>query len=118
MAALRSPAAAIGRTPRSRVSAPPPPWPLRNLYHYAARGIPGLGSRRPSRQFFGLFEIPQLVPIDERMSQWAIAVHLIGQYVVYLLVAFHVTGVIYHAAIRRDEVLDRMLPRCGARFGA
>lgn len=87
-------------------------------HHYAARGIPGLGSRRPSRQFFGLFEIPQLVPIDERMSQWAIAVHLIGQYVVYLLVALHIIGVIYHAAIRRDEALDRMLPRCGARFGA
>jgi cytochrome b561 len=68
--------------------------------------------------FLGLFEIPQLVPTDERMSQWAIAVHLVGQYVAYLLVAVHVMGAIYHAAIRRDEVLDRMLPRGGARFGA
>jgi cytochrome b561 len=61
--------------------------------------------------FFGLFEIPTPRPANERLSQWAIAVHLVGQYVVYLLVALHVTGALYHALIRRDGVLERMLPR-------
>jgi cytochrome b561 len=81
-------------------------------------GYLGSAAAGHAGSLLGLFEISQLVPTDERISQWAIAVHLIGQYVVYLLVALHVIGVIYHAAIRRDEVLDRMLPRCGARFGA
>ena len=61
--------------------------------------------------FFGLFSIPPLLPPNERVSQWAIAVHLAGQYLVYLLVALHVAGGLYHGVIRRDDVLDRMLPR-------
>ncbi|MGH7115635.1 MAG: cytochrome b [Stellaceae bacterium] len=59
----------------------------------------------------GLVSIPPLLPLDERLSQLAIAVHLVGQYLVYLLVALHVAGALHHAIIRRDEVLDRMLPR-------
>jgi cytochrome b561 len=61
--------------------------------------------------FFGLFSIPALLPLNERVSQWAIAVHLVGQHLVYLLVALHVAGGLYHGAIRRDDVLERMLPR-------
>jgi cytochrome b561 len=39
--------------------------------------------------------------------------------VVYVLVALHVADVLYHGAIRRNQVLDRMLPcRRSARFGA
>ncbi len=61
--------------------------------------------------FFGLAAIPPLLPLDERAAQWAIVVHLFGQYVVYLLVLLHVAGALYHGGIRRDAVLDRMLPR-------
>jgi len=69
--------------------------------------------------FFGVFEIPQLLPTNERVSQWAIAVHLLGQYAVYLLVVLHVAGALYHAMIKRDGVLGRMLPpRGGGRPGA
>ena len=59
---------------------------------------------------FGLVSIPPLLPANPRLSQVAIAVHLIGQYLVYLLVALHVAGALYHALIRRDGVLARMLP--------
>lgn len=61
--------------------------------------------------FFGLADIPPLVPADRRLSQIAIAVHLAGQYALYAFVALHVAGALYHAALRRDGVLDRMLPR-------
>jgi cytochrome b561 len=61
--------------------------------------------------FFGLVSIPPLLPVDERLSQLAIAIHLLGQYVVCVLVALHVLGALYHGAIRRDGVLERMLPR-------
>lgn len=60
---------------------------------------------------FGLVSIPPLLPLNPRLSQLAIAVHLAGQYLVYFLVALHVAGALYHAVIRRDRVLDRMLPR-------
>ncbi|MGH7065101.1 MAG: cytochrome b [Stellaceae bacterium] len=45
------------------------------------------------------------------MSQIAIAIHLTGQYAVYAFVALHVAGALYHGVLRRDRVLDRMLPR-------
>jgi len=60
--------------------------------------------------FFGLFAVPSVVPFSPRVSQWAIAVHLVAQYAVYSLVALHVAGALFHAILRRDGVLERMLP--------
>ena len=60
---------------------------------------------------FGVVSIPPLLPANPRLSQLAIAVHLVGQYLVYFLVALHVAGALYHGLLRRDGVLDRMLPR-------
>ncbi len=59
---------------------------------------------------FGLVAIPPLLPPDPRLSQIAIAIHLIGQYFVYLFVAAHVAAALYHGIFRRDGVLQRMLP--------
>jgi cytochrome b561 len=67
--------------------------------------------------FFGLVSIPPLPAINQRVSQLAIAVHLLGQYAVYGLVSLHVIGALYHGIDRRDGVLERMLPhRRGAGF--
>jgi cytochrome b561 len=60
---------------------------------------------------FGIVAIPPLLPLDERLSQAAITVHLLGQYLVYLLVAGHVAAALLHGIVSRDGVLDRMLPR-------
>jgi cytochrome b561 len=59
---------------------------------------------------FGVLTIPPLLPENDRLSQWAIAVHLAGQYALYLFVALHVAGALFHGAIRRDGILERMLP--------
>jgi cytochrome b561 len=59
---------------------------------------------------FGVLTIPQLLPENDRLSRWAIAVHLAGQYPLYLFVALHVAGALFHGAIRRDGILKRMLP--------
>lgn len=64
-----------------------------------------------SVSLFGIVSILPLLPRDPRLSQIAIAVHLVGQYLVYFLVALHIAGALHHAIVRRDEVLDRMLPR-------
>ncbi len=60
---------------------------------------------------FGAVAIPPLLPVDERLSQAAIAMHLLGQYLVYLLVTAHVAAALFHGFVRRDGVLERMLPR-------
>lgn len=60
--------------------------------------------------FFGLVNIPALVPEDPALSQIANALHLAGQFVIYALVAVHIAAALMHALIRRDGVLDRMLP--------
>jgi len=62
---------------------------------------------------FGMVSIPPLLPIDLRLAQAAIAVHLVGQYLVYLLVAAHIAAALFHGIVRRDGVIERMLPRRG-----
>ena len=59
---------------------------------------------------FGVLQVPPCLPENGRLSQAAIAAHLVGQYVLYLFVALHIAEALYHGVIRRDRVLDRMLP--------
>lgn len=63
-----------------------------------------------SVSFFGLFAIPPLLPEDPLLSQAAIAVHLAVQFLVYALVAIHVAAALTHRILRRNRILDRMLP--------
>jgi len=60
--------------------------------------------------YFGVFSIPPLLPVNNRLSQVAIAIHLVGQYPLYLFVAVHIAGALIHGVVRRDGVLGRMLP--------
>lgn len=59
---------------------------------------------------FGVLSIPPLLPENGRLSQAAIAVHLVGQYLLYFFVALHIAGALYHGVLRRDGIFDRMLP--------
>ena len=63
-----------------------------------------------SVSLFGLVAIPPLVPENARLSQAAIAVHLAGQFLVYGLVAMHVAAALMHRFVRRNTILERMLP--------
>jgi cytochrome b561 len=54
--------------------------------------------------------IPPLLPEDDRLSQVANAVHLAGQFLVYALVGLHVAAALMHRIVRRNGILDRMLP--------
>jgi len=64
------------------------------------------GAHPPS--FFGL-PLPQMAK-NKDVSEIANTVHMIGQYFVYLFLAAHILGVIWHVAYRKDGYLDRMLP--------
>jgi cytochrome b561 len=60
--------------------------------------------------FFGIFSIPPMLPENNRLSQAAVAVHLVGQYFIYLFVLLHLAGALLHGFVKRDGVLERMLP--------
>jgi cytochrome b561 len=61
--------------------------------------------------FFGLVAIPPLVPENLALSLLANAVHLAGQFLVYAAVGVHVAAALMHRFVRRNTILERMLPR-------
>jgi cytochrome b561 len=111
-----------------RWSHPPPPWPLTltriemalarstHLALYVilivmpVAGYLNAAAAGHPVSLFGVFRVPPCLPENGRLSQAAIAAHLVGQYVLYLFVALHIAGAVHHAVIRRDGILDRMLP--------
>jgi cytochrome b561 len=46
------------------------------------------------------------------------AIHVIGQWFVYALVLLHIAGTAWHLVIRRDGLLERMLPVQDGRGGS
>ncbi|MCJ2068775.1 cytochrome b [Methylobacterium sp. J-030] len=59
--------------------------------------------------YFWLFTIPGLTK-DEGPQKIAESIHLVGQWFVYALVLLHIAGTAWHLIIRRDGLLERMLP--------
>ncbi len=63
---------------------------------------------RPS-PYFWLFYLPQPT-VSTMVAHVALRAHLAGQYLLYVLVGLHVAAVAWHVAVRRDGILERMLP--------
>ncbi|MGU3416853.1 cytochrome b [Methylobacterium sp. D54C] len=59
--------------------------------------------------YFWLFTIPGL-PKDDATQKIFESIHVFGQWLVYALVLLHVAGTAWHLVIRRDGLLERMLP--------
>jgi cytochrome b561 len=59
---------------------------------------------------FGLVSLPPLLPENLRLSQAAMPIHLGGQYLFYFFALLHIWGALYHATVRQDGVVERMLP--------
>lgn len=59
--------------------------------------------------FFRLIELPGF-PHDEPLGMLANKVHVWSQFAVYGLIVLHVAATVWHVAVRRDGMLDRMLP--------
>ena len=66
------------------------------------------GNGRPV-SYFGLFNLPAL-PENKALGAAAQTAHLLGQWGIYALVALHVLATVWHVAVRRDGLLDRMIP--------
>ena len=60
--------------------------------------------------YFGLFEVPSVVPVNPALAKAGGTLHVLGQWAVYALILLHVAATVWHVTARRDGVLDRMLP--------
>lgn len=50
------------------------------------------------------------LPKNDPLGVLANTIHVYGQFAVYGLVILHVAGTVWHVAVKRDGLLDRMLP--------
>ncbi|MBC7800022.1 MAG: cytochrome b [Gemmatimonadaceae bacterium] len=66
------------------------------------------GNGRPV-SYFGLFDLPGL-PQNATLDAAGEWVHLTGQWLVYALVSLHLLATAWHVAIKRDGLLNRMIP--------
>jgi cytochrome b561 len=60
--------------------------------------------------FFGLFDLPSLAPSDKALAMKAAGAHLVFAWAIAIVLVLHVAGALWHAYVRRDEVMDRMWP--------
>ncbi len=70
-------------------------------------GYNAFGLRVP---FFGLFQLPALIGKDEALSDQLFAVHRFLGITIGVLMLMHIGAALFHYVIRRDGVLQRMLP--------
>jgi len=59
---------------------------------------------------FGLFQLPPVVEKNEALAEQLYAVHDIMGFTIAGLLVLHIGAALYHYFIRRDGVLQRMLP--------
>lgn len=60
---------------------------------------------------FGLFDFPAIIEKDQPLSDRIFVWHLICGILIGVIVALHITAALYHWLVKRDSVLQRMLPR-------
>lgn len=61
--------------------------------------------------FFGLGSLPALLPKNEPLSKVLFTMHTIGGFALAALLLLHIGATVYHVAIKRDDVLARILPQ-------
>ncbi len=61
--------------------------------------------------FFGLFTLPNLVPHDKTLDEAAAQAHFVFAWTIGIVLVLHLAAVVWHARVKRDEVLTRMWPR-------
>ncbi len=58
---------------------------------------------------WGLFELPPLLPVNRTLAELLLAAHGLFASTLAGLILLHVVGALYHALLRRDGVMQRML---------
>jgi cytochrome b561 len=73
-------------------------------------GWAAASARNWTVRVFDLLTLPQLVPTDAKIGFTAGDIHVALSYVLLGLIGLHVAAALYHYFVRRDRVLQRMLP--------
>jgi cytochrome b561 len=66
--------------------------------------------RGDALSFFGLFTIPAPFPADKETARFVRELHELGANALLIVAGLHALAAFYHYFIRRDDVLQRMLP--------
>lgn len=83
--------------------------PLAGWLYASAAGL--------SVNWFGLFQVPDLVAKDRQLAEFFKVLHVGLVALIALLLVAHVGGALRHAFVRRDGIMHRMLPWKPARKG-
>jgi cytochrome b561 len=67
-----------------------------------------------ARDVFGIFSLPPIASVNQKLSETVFMLHGLGATLIFLLVAAHISGALYHHVIRKDGVLRRMWPSLGS----
>ncbi|WP_158295490.1 cytochrome b [Crenalkalicoccus roseus] len=114
-----------------RLRHPPPPLPAHvpRPLRFAANGVhntlyallilqPVLGflmtnafgfPMRGETAYLGFIHFPKFMEPVEWLAEWLKTAHIIGGWTIAALLVAHLGGVVYHQAIRRDDLLLRMV---------
>lgn len=61
--------------------------------------------------FFGLFEFPRLAAPDKALAGTMDKAHVIGAWILIVVIAVHIGAALWHHWFKKDEVMARMAPR-------
>jgi cytochrome b561 len=75
-----------------------------------ALGLPNTNARGRRVDFYFLGELPPVVGADKVLAKQAMAAHEFLAYLLVALVALHALAALFHHFVRRDNVLNAMLP--------
>lgn len=73
-------------------------------------GWASMSAYRADVSVFGLFTLPHILPQSEALYKALSKVHQILGFLMAFVIAAHVGGALMHGVIKRDGVLNRMLP--------
>ena len=59
---------------------------------------------------FGL-HLPAVSAKDEKIAEWYFGMHGIGAKLIFALLILHIGGALFHKLVRKDRVVERMLPK-------
>jgi cytochrome b561 len=85
------------------------------LFSLPLTGYVAETARGRDTSFFNLIPIPALVPLNRKLSYYALTIHDWSQYGLYALILLHVGAALYHQTILRDRLMNRMWPGTPAR---
>lgn len=73
-------------------------------------GWASMSAYRADVSFFGLFTLPHILPQNDAAYKILSWLHTIFGFLMAFIIAAHVGGALMHGFIKRDGVLNRMLP--------